>query len=446
MSKTAHIPVIALVGVPNVGKSSLVNRLLGSRATIIHDQSHTTRDITRHIVEWEGRTAYLQDTPGFGSTKDILTQAAQGQLAASLKSADLILFVVDSTQAHITEAEKKLARTIRSLDKPTFLLLNKSDKTPVDTSHFRALGIEDTLSVSANHGEGIEELKILVAKNLPTSSGGGQVAPHLKIAILGRPNVGKSSLINKLSGEEAAIVSEIAGTTRDPVNITITHEGKQLLITDTAGLRKPGKIGRDIEYFSLARTRQVVNGADVCVLIVDATEAATSQDQRIAGIIRESGKGLVLAVNKSDELTGEDRQSMRLERRLQREFEFVWWAPYVLISAQTGKNLDKLIEQICEVGEKTQQKLRTKEINDALQAAMSSKPPAATGNLRPKLNYATQTGNLPLEITIYGTHPDAIHFSYRRYLENQLREKFDLHGVPIKLIFKSKYGHKLDND
>lgn len=445
MNKTTHTPVIALVGVPNVGKSSLVNRLLGSRATIIHDQSHTTRDITRHLIEWEGRTAYLQDTPGFGSTKDILTQAAQKQLTISLKAADLILFVVDSTQSQCSESEKKLARIIRSLNKPTFLLLNKSDKTPVSTSHFKALGIENVLPISAHHGEGVEELKLVVAKNLPMISSDIQLEPHLRIAILGRPNVGKSSLINKLCGEAAAIVSEIAGTTRDPVNITINQNGRQLLITDTAGLRKPGKIGRDIEYFSLARTRQVVSGADVCVLVVDATEAATSQDQRIAGIIREAGKGLVLAVNKSDALTGEDRQSLRLERRLQREFEFVWWAPYVLTSAQTGKNLDKLIEQVCQVGEKTQQKLRTKDINDALQAAISANPPAATGNLRPKLNYATQTGNLPLEITIYGTHPDAIHFSYRRYLENQLRQKFDLQGVPIKLIFKSKYGHKIDS-
>lgn len=445
MSKTTQIPVIALVGVPNVGKSSLVNRLLGSRATIIHDESHTTRDITRHLVEWEGRVAYLQDTPGFGNTKDILTQAAQDQLANSLKSADLILFVVDSTQAHITEAEKKLARTVRTLQKPAFLLLNKADKSPVDTAHFKGLGIEAMLPVSAHHGEGIEELKQMVVKNLPHQSTAIPTTPSLKVAILGRPNVGKSSLINFLSGEEAAIVSEIAGTTRDPVNISIDLNGRQLLITDTAGLRKPGKIGRDIEYFSLARTRQIVKAADVCVLVVDATEAATSQDQRIAGIIREAGKGLVLAVNKSDKLTGEDRQSLRLERRLQREFEFVWWAPYVLISAQTGKNLDKLLEQIIEVGQKTQQQLRTKDINDALQMAIGAKPVASAGNLRPKLNYATQTGNLPLEITIYGTHPDAIHFSYRRYLENQIRQKFDLHGVPIKLIFKSKYGHKIDN-
>ncbi len=444
MSNSVHIPVIALVGVPNVGKSSLVNRLLESRATIIHDESHTTRDITRHQIEWEGRTAYLQDTPGFGNTKDILTQAAQEQLASSLKSAELILFVVDSTQTHVTEAEKKLARTIRALKVPTFLLLNKADKNPIDASHFKSLGIEKTISVSAHHGEGIEKLKMVVANNLPARRTKEPLAPNLKIAILGRPNVGKSSLINTLAGEAAAIVSEIAGTTRDPVNIIINHAGKQLLITDTAGLRKPGKIGRDIEYFSLARTRQVVAGADVCVLVVDATEAATSQDQRIAGIIREAGKGLVLAVNKSDEMSGEERQSMRLERRLQREFEFVWWAPYVLISAQTGKNLDKLLEQIVEVGAKTRQTLRTKDINDALQAAIIAKPVAGSGNLRPKLNYATQTGNLPLEITIYGTHPDAIHFSYRRYLENKLREKFDLHGVPIKLIFKSKYGHKLD--
>lgn len=445
MSKLAKIPTIALVGIPNVGKSSLVNRLLGSRATIIHNESHTTRDTTRHIVEWEGYSVYLQDTPGFGNTKDSLTQAAQKQLSTALQAADLIFFVVDSTQTHITEAEKRLAHTIRVLKKPVFLLLNKADKIPSSTVHFKGLGIATSLPVSAHHGDGITELKQLAIKNLPPESAIEVTKPDLKVAVLGRPNVGKSSLINKLSGETSAIVSEVAGTTRDPVNINIQFNSQQLSITDTAGLRKPGKIGRDIEYFSLARTRQIISDVEVCVLVVDATEAATKQDQRLAGIIREAGKGLVLAVNKTDQLDSEDRQSLRLERRLKNEFEFVWWAPYVLISAQTGKNLDKLLEQIIEVGARSKQKLRTKDINKTLQRAVNAKPAAGTGNLRPKLNYATQTGSLPIEITIYGTHPEAIHFSYRRYLENQLRETFNLQGIPIKLIFKSKYGDKSDN-
>lgn len=445
MSSNTLVPLIALVGVPNVGKSSLLNRLTGSRSAIIDDASHTTRDITQHIVEWEGSSVCVQDTPGFGNTKDPLTQAAQEQLAQAIEVADVILFVVDGTQTHITEAEKKLARTVRSLNKPTVMLINKADKKDI-SGNFQALGITPMLEVSAHHGQGIIELQQLVVKLLPdTKSAVSHSAPDFRVVILGRPNVGKSSLINKVAGENAAIVSEIAGTTRDPVHSTISYNDKSLLISDTAGLRKPGKIGRDIEYFSLTRTRQVVAGADVCVLVVDATEAATHQDQRIAGIIREAGKGLVLAVNKSDRLTGEDRQSMRLERRLQREFEFVWWAPYILVSAQSGKNLDRLLEQITIVGEKTRQKLRTKDINSALQAAIHGQPPSGSGNLRPKLNYATQTGSLPLEITIYGTHPEAIHFSYRRYLENKFREAFDLHGVPIKIIFKSKYGNQSEN-
>lgn len=438
-------PIFALVGVPNVGKSSLVNRLVSSRAAIIHDEAHTTRDITRHEVTWGNKRLYVQDTPGFGKSGDVLTQAAQEQLKASFANASAIGFVIDSTQEHITEAEKQLARIVRQLGKPTVLLYNKIDKDHGELSHFRGLGLTNKLEISAHHGLGVEELQNWVSAQVADNLDDADLeAPRqLRVAILGRPNVGKSSLLNKLTGETSAIVSEIAGTTRDPISTTFEFQGRELLITDTAGLRRPGKIGRSIEYFSLTRTRQVVDAADVCVLIIDATEPATSQDQRIAGIVREAGKGLVLVVNKIDALDEDERSHNRLEKRLAREFEFVWWAPYVLISAETGRHIDKLLEQVVLVADRVNQQFRTTEINNVLQKAIINKPPAGLHNLRPKINYATQTSVNPLEITLYGTHPESIHFSYRRYLENQLRDSFDLQGAPIKLIFKSKYGNSV---
>lgn len=443
MNKKTY-PIFALVGVPNVGKSSLLNRLVGSRAAIIHDEAHTTRDITRHLVTWNERQLYIQDTPGFGKPIDTLTDAAQHQLREALQDAQAIGFVVDSTQIAITEAEKQLARTIRQLNKPVILLLNKSDKEHNEGLHFRALGVEQQLEISAHHGTGVADLQQWVGQHIKTPKASVDANEHVvHVAILGRPNVGKSSLLNKLTGEASALVSDVSGTTRDPVSARLPYDGKEIHITDTAGLRRPGKIGRSIEYFSLTRTRQVISAADVCVLVIDATEPATAQDQRIAGLVREAGKGLVLAVNKTDALDSDERTGNRLERRLARDFEFVWWAPYVLLSASTGRHVDKLLEQIVIVAGRVQQTFRTAELNKVLERAIHAKPPAGLHNLRPKLNYATQTSANPLEFTIYGTHPESIHFSYRRYLENQLRESFDLQGAPIKLIFKSKYGKHL---
>jgi GTP-binding protein len=444
MNKNTSLPIITLVGLPNVGKSSLLNRLTAHRAAIIDDASHTTRDITKHLVTWNNTCLYLQDTPGFAKSKDAITSSAQEQLSNALDTASMIVFVVDATQTKPVEAEKRLARLVRNSGKPSILVINKSDKKS-DGCDYRSLGLEHIIEVSAHHGLGVEQLEEAVINLLTEHPRISVEAVEMRVAILGRPNVGKSSLLNHLAGEKAALVSDIAGTTRDPIHINIAYNEKRLEVIDTAGLRKPGKIGRDIEYFSLTRTRQAIAAADVCVLLLDATEPATSQDQRIAGIVREAGKGLILAVNKIDLLDGEDRQSRRLENRLEREFEFVWWAPYVLISTKTGKNVNHLLDQVVEVGNRSRQQLRTKNINDVLHDAIRNQPPAANISLRPKLNYATQTGNLPLTISIYGTHPDAIHFSYRRYLENKFRNSFDLHGVPIKLIFKSKYGNQTED-
>ncbi len=441
MNNTQSIPRFVLVGIPNAGKSSLLNRLTGNRAVIIHDKAHTTRDITLHPVEWAERAAYVQDTPGFTSSPDSeIETEAQAQLKAALHEATAVVFVVDITSPGITDAERLLARLVRQSGKPVILALNQADKKHGDTAHFRALGFESSLEVSAHHATGIDDLKTHLLELAPVRDESPQHTPNQwRVAFLGRPNVGKSSLLNAFTHANSAIVSAEAGTTRDPVSATITHNDTQLLLTDTAGMRRPGKIGRDIEYFSLTRTKQVIAQADICVLVLDATDPATAMDQRIAGMIREAGKGLVIAVNKSDAVTEEDERRGRLDKRLTRDLEFVWWAPYVLVSATTGLNLDVLLDQICEVGNRLTQKLLTRELNKILTQATVSRPPASSGLLRPKLNYITQTSSNPIEFSLFGTHPDAIHFSYRRYLENQLREHIDLRGVPIKLIFKSKY-------
>ncbi len=444
--KSDALPRVALVGIPNVGKSSLLNRLIGSRAVIVHNESHTTRDTTVHQARWHDRALEVQDTPGFTSSPETgIATEAQHQLQAALVAADAVVFVVDITMPTVTEAERRLARIVRQSHKPVILVYNQADRKHDSLQHFRALGFEHAIAVSAHHATGIAELQDELLKLLPITSDTLQKVPAIHVALLGRPNVGKSSLLNAFAQQTTAIVSAEAGTTRDPVSATIIDKGQRIEITDTAGLRRPGRIGTGIEYFSLTRTRQVIGAADICVLVLDATEAATAMDQRIAGIVRDAGKGLILAINKADQLDGEERNQVRLDRRLNREFEFVWWAPYVLISANTGQHLEELMAQIHAVYERIRQPLPTREVNKVLSAAVTARPPASSERFRPKLNYATQTNQLPLEITMFGSHPEAIHFSYRRYLENRLREAFDLRGVPVRLIFKSKYQTK-DNE
>lgn len=446
MTKKTSIPRIALVGVPNVGKSSLLNRLIGSRAVIIDDVAHTTRDTTEHPVNWDDQAVIVQDTPGFAHGGSELEAAAQVQLKTALQEADAIIFIVNVTVT-VGDGERELARLVRKAGKPVIVALNQSDKQHSENIAvgYRALGFETMLPVSAHHGIGVAELKeaaLGLVSKVPASALPGAA---IRVAILGRPNVGKSSILNALTKRDLALVSAEAGTTRDPVAARVEHNDRTIEFTDTAGLRRPGKIGRDIEFFSLTRTRQVIGAADICVLVLDAAEPATAQDQHIAGMIREAGKGLVIVVNKIDSIDLEDeRTRRRLDKRLANELDFVWWAPYILVSAVTGQHLDELLSQITTVYDNLVRKMKTTTLNSFLTKATLKQPPSATKNLRPKMNYLTQTSSNPIELVIFGTHPENIHFSYRRYLENQLREEFPLSGVPVKLIFKSKYTKKSD--
>ncbi|MBP9827332.1 ribosome biogenesis GTPase Der [Candidatus Saccharibacteria bacterium] len=443
MNKSSkHIPKIALVGVPNVGKSSLLNRLIGSRAVIIDDASHTTRDATEHPTSWLGSSVILIDTPGFaGTSKDELVAAAQTQLIRALDDADAIIFVVNIT-ARPLESEKALARLVRKAGKPTVLALNQADRRAKSAEVYKSLGIEAMIPVSAHHAIGLEELQSTVMSFLPQSLNADIEQPKLRVAFLGRPNVGKSSLLNALAQREAALVSQQAGTTRDPVAIQLSYQDTLIELTDTAGLRRPGKIGRDIEYFSLARTRQVIAACDVCILVVDAGEPATAQDQRIAGLIKDAGKGLVVAVNKIDAVELDESTRRRLDRRLARDLEFVWWAPYVLVSAKTSQHIDELMSQVIAIHGRLTQTFKTTELNKLLREATLKQPPSGTKNLHPRLNYITQTSSNPLIFSLFGTHPENVHFAYRRYLENQMRKQYSLSGVPVKLIFKSKYKNQ----
>ena len=437
--KQAKLPEVVLIGLPNVGKSSIVNRLLQRRQAIVHDQAHTTRDTSAHEVDLDGVRFMLRDSAGFAPKGDDLHAAAMSQLDAALETAAVIVMVVDVGQA-VSDDERKLAARAHKLKKPFILLLNQVDKQNTQLESYQALGVKTVFGVSAIHNIGFDEFQATLKKLLPRD--GQEVAeidPSISIAIVGRPNAGKSRLLNQLAGEQAAIVSSQAGTTRDSLAIT-RQVGDQLWrFVDTAGIRRPGKIERGVEKYSLSRAEQAIDEADICLLLLDVEELVTGQDQRLAGLIQKAGRGLILAVNKIDLLEMTEAEQKRIDRVLRHEFEFIPWAPYVLISAETGLHIKELEAQIASIAARLDTKIPTKELNKFLQGVVAKQPPSTGTTQHAHLNYIVQTASLPLTLTIFGTKPDLIHFSYKRYIENSMRAHYDLAGIPLKIIFESKY-------
>ena len=437
--KTTQLPEVVLIGLPNVGKSSIVNRLLRRRQAIVHDQAHTTRDTSAHEVDLDGVRFMVRDSAGFAPKGDELHAAAMVQLDTALAAAAVIVMVVDAGQP-VSDDERKLAARAHKLNKPLILLANQVDKQSTVLESYHALGIKTMYGVSAIHNVGFDEFRIGIKKLLPpVGTGVTSTAPAVSIAIIGRPNVGKSSLLNQLAGTQAAIVSDQAGTTRDSLEITRRVGDQTWRFVDTAGIRRPGKIERGVEKYSLKRAEQAIEQADICLLLLDVEELVTGQDQRLAGLIQKAGRGLVLAVNKIDKLELTDAELKRIDRVLRHEFEFIPWAPYVLISAETGLHIKQLESQIASIAGRLDTKIPTKELNKFLQAVVAKQPPSTGTTQHAHLNYVVQTASLPLTLTIFGTKPDLIHFSYKRYIENSLRAHYDLAGIPLKIIFESKY-------
>ncbi len=435
-------PTVLIIGQPNVGKSTLFNRLTNTNQAIVADLAGTTRDLVEGDVEWQGQHFRLLDSAGLAKSDDELVRRAQDKIDEAIALADVIVMLVDGT-VPIDAHDRKVAREILKSQKPAILAVNKVDQTQRSglADHYERLGMTDIMPLAAISGQGSGDLLDAIVSKLEKVSA-NTTAPEenaIKVAILGRPNVGKSSLLNKIIGLPKALVSDISGTTRDINYGTITHNDQEMIFADTAGLRRAGKIGRGIEFFSSLRTKKAIAWADVCLVLIDANENSVAQDQNIAGLVKEAGKGLILVVSKWDAVEDkEDNTMQRMANYISAQYQFVWWAPLIFTSAETGLNLDKLYELIAKIHSNAQTTLPTPKLNKLLTQATAKQPPVGLKNTHPKLNYITQTGTNPPEFTIFATHPDMIQFSYPRYLENVLREAGEFDGTPIKIIFRHK--------
>lgn len=432
------LPVVAIIGRANVGKSSLFNRLAGERRAIVDDTSGTTRDRVEAIVEWNGQPFWLLDTAGFEYDNHGMAAPVQEQIQIAREMADLLLITLDGSTI-LSDEDHHVIKDAHRQGAPFLIAINKADhrRQPLEADKLPDVPI---LSVSAIHGTGSGDLLDAITRQLPTTTT-AQSFEYPTLALLGRPNVGKSSLLNALSGSQRSVVAETAGTTRDVAEIVVSDDRMSWQLADTAGLRRRSQL-RDIEYFSYTRTLDVINRSHICILVIDATEPATSQDQRIAGMIKEAGKGLIIALNKWDLTERGDDTRARLESVLAAQLPFVWWAPLILTSAATQHNISKILTLAADIWDNWQQSFSTRELNEALEQATLQHPPAGLKNRHPKLNYITQTDTCPPTFAVYGSHTYYLHWSYKRYLENYLREQFELMGTPIRLQWRSKNGQR----
>jgi len=437
------LPVVAIIGKPNVGKSTLFNRFVGYRKAIVSPTPGTTRD--RHYAHIDAPKPFLLiDTGGIESKADgIIEENVTAQAKMAIEEATVIVFLIDAKEG-VTSEDHHVADLLRKSGKEIIMIASKCDSQKEDMSDILAFGFGDPLMVSATHKIGTDELQKLIQKLIPKTKKVKAKADESKIrlAMLGRPNVGKSSLINKLIKTEKLIVTEIQGTTIDSTDIDLEHDGNVYTLVDTAGIRRRGKIQKGIEKYSFLRSLGASENADVCVLLIDGEEGITAQDQHVADYILRNHGGLILAVNKLDLMEkGEEERNMFLNR-LRYKFEFVPWAPVVFISAKSGKNVDKVLELAKIIKGNRATRIETGKLNHWLEKTIMKHMPSGTGRKIPKLYYMTQVDIDPPHFVLFLNKEEYLHFSYLRYLENQLRESFDFSGTAIKFGFKEKSAPK----
>ncbi len=433
---------VAIVGRPNVGKSTLFNKLVGQRLSIVDDTPGVTRDRIYSRCEWLGREFMLVDTGGIEpKTDDVILAQMREQAMLAVESADVIIFVADLT-AGVTANDSDVAQMLLKSGKPIVLAVNKDDsigEPPPEFYEFYNLGLGEPVAVSAVHGHGTGDLLEAVFKVLPPDEPEPYDEDVIKVAVIGKPNVGKSSLINKITGEERSIVSDIAGTTRDAVDSEVTRGEDRFVFIDTAGMRRKAKIVENIEHFSILRALMAIDRADVCVVMIDATEGFTEQDSKVAGYAHDKGKACVIAVNKWDAVENKTGSTMReFEKKLEVDFSFMSYAPFVFISAKTGSRLDRLFELIKEVHEQHSMRISTGVLNDMLSYATSRVQPPSDKGKRLKLYYMTQASSNPPNFVVFCNSKELFHYSYQRYIENQIRETFGLDKTPIKLTVRER--------
>lgn len=435
-------PVVAIVGRPNVGKSTLFNKLIGERLSIVNDTPGVTRDRIFGTCEWRNRTFSLVDTGGIEpESKDVILSQMRLQAQLAIESADVIVFVTD-VRSGLVATDQAVASMLQKSGRPVVLCVNKCDSLgdpPPEFYEFYNLGLGDPIAVSSVHGHGTGDLLDAVFAYMPKEQEEEAESETIRIAIIGKPNVGKSSLVNRIAGENRCIVSDIAGTTRDAIDTPVENEFGSFVLIDTAGLRRRSKVEDVIEKYSNMRAEMAIERADVCAILIDATVGFTEQDSKVAGLAHEAGKGCVIVVNKWDavqEKTGSTMDEYR--RQLEQDFSFMPYAPMVFISAKTGQRVDELFRVIKLVANSNSMRIATGTLNDVLaQATARVQPPTDKGR-RLKIYYMTQASTRPPTFVCFVNSAELFHFSYQRYLENRIRETFGLKGTPVRFIIRER--------
>ncbi len=438
-------PLIAIVGRPNVGKSTLFNKLAGVRLSIVEDTPGVTRDRIYHECEWRGKSVMLVDTGGIEPhSDDVILSQMRRQAQLAIEHADVIVLVTD-LRAGVTANDQDVASMLQKSGKPIVLCVNKCDRLgeqPPEFYEFYNLGLGDPIAVSSVHGHGTGDLLDACFEQIDFDGREEDAEEYIRVAVIGKPNVGKSSLVNRMAGEERVIVSSIAGTTRDATDTRIENQYGKYILIDTAGIRRKSKVDEAVERYSVLRSYMAVDRSNVCVIMIDALEGFTEQDSKVAGYAHEQGKGCIVAVNKWDAVEKDGRTMQEYRKKLEQDFSFMAYVPFVFISAKTGLRVEKLYELINFVDAQNAMRISTGKLNDLLAYATARVQPPTDKGKRLRIFYCTQASTRPPTFVFFCNNKELFHFSYQRYLENQIRETFGLEGTPVRIVVRERDGGK----
>ena len=440
-------PTVAIIGKPNVGKSTFFNYIVGSRISIVEDTPGVTRDRVYAETNWRGRNFTVVDTAGIEpESEDIIISQMRQQAQMAIEIADVIIFLTDVKQG-VTAVDQEIALMLKKSKKPVVLVCNKADNMSRDKNdvyEFYNLGVGEPYPVSAANALGIGDVLDAIYEKFPEKQDGEDEDDRIKVAVIGKPNVGKSSLINKILGQNRTIVSSIAGTTRDAIDTEYENDYGKYVLIDTAGIRRKSKVTESIEKFSIMRTLLAIERADVCLMMIDALEGVTEQDAKIAGEAHEAGKGVIIVVNKWDEYEKETGTLEKYKKEVYNKLSYLLYAPMVFISAKTGQRVDKLFNMINNVAEQNAKRISTSVLNQVINEAIALVQPPTDKGKRLKIFYGTQVSTKPPTFVIFVNNKELFHFSYQRYLVNQLRKEFGLEGTPIRIIAREKSDKEIE--